>query len=340
MFNKLKQALSKFTKRAEKAVEKKVVKKAIKPKPRPKAPGPIKKEEPKKERKGLFAGITEAITTTKLSEEKFDQLFEDFETELLENNVAYEIVEKIKSKLKELLVKQQVPRKALAQKIEDELKQIITSALSQKQIDLIKLSKEKKPTKILFVGVNGVGKTTSIAKLAHFLQKNEKSIVFAASDTFRAAAIEQLETHANKLNIRVIKHKYGSDAAAVAFDAIKHAESKGLDYVMIDTAGRSHSNVNLMEELNKIKRVASPDITILIVDSLTGNDAVDQANLFNEKIGVDGIIISKADADEKGGAIISAAQAIQKPILFLGTGQEYDNLEKFDLKKILKRLGF
>jgi fused signal recognition particle receptor len=345
MFGKLKQALSKFTKKAEDTVKEKI-KKTKAPATKKKIEKPIKQKKPsekkveKKEKKGILAGIKEAVTTTKISENKFDELFEDLEIDLLENNVAYDIVEEIKSNLKEALVDTPIERGKVTNKIEAKLKEIVTSALSQKQIDLLELSKTKKIIKILFVGVNGVGKTTSIAKLTKYLQNNKKSIVFAASDTFRAAAIEQLETHANKLKIKVIKHKYGSDAAAVAFDAIKHAESKNINYVMIDTAGRSHANVNLMEELSKVKRIADPDLTILVVDSLTGNDAVEQANFFNEKIGIDGIIISKADADEKGGAIISVAQAIQKPILFLGTGQKYEDLEPFDLKKILKRLGF
>ena len=160
----------------------------------------------------------------------------------------------------------------------------------------------------------------------------------AAGDTFRAAAIEQLEQHGKNLDVKIISHNYGSDSAAVAFDAVEHAKSKNLDYVLIDTAGRNHANEDLMRELEKVKRVVKPHYTILVVDSLTGNDAVDQAKLFGEKIGVDGVILTKTDADERGGAIISVAHESGKPILFLGNGQGYDNLEEFDADKILNQI--
>jgi len=197
-----------------------------------------------------------------------------------------------------------------------------------------------KNLKIMFIGVNGVGKTTSLAKFAYLLKSQGKGVVIAASDTFRAASIEQLEVHCQKLGLKLVKHTYGSDAAAVAFDAVKHAEATNKDVVLIDTAGRSHSNANLMRELVKIKKVVKPDITIFVGDSLTGNDVVNQAKLFNEQIGIDYIILSKADVDQKGGAIISAGYITKKPILFLGTGQGYDDLERFTKEKVLKRLGF
>ena len=160
----------------------------------------------------------------------------------------------------------------------------------------------------------------------------------AAGDTFRAAAIEQLEQHGKNLDVKIISHNYGSDSAAVAFDAVEHAKSKNLDYVLIDTAGRNHANEDLMRELEKVKRVVKPHYTILVVDSLTGNDAVDQAKLFGKKIGVDGVILTKTDADERGGAIISVAHESGKPILFLGSGQGYNDLEEFDADKILNQI--
>jgi len=150
---------------------------------------------------------------------------------------------------------------------------------------------------------------------------------------------QQLEEHANNLGIKIVKHDYGSDAAAVAFDAIKHAEASNKDFVLIDTAGRNHTNHNLMDELDKIVRISKPDLKILVVDALTGNDAVDQAKQFNEKIGVDAIILTKVDADEKGGAVISISHAIKKPILFLGIGQEYKDIEPFSTKKFMKLLS-
>ncbi len=270
----------------------------------------------------------------KKEEKKIEASLEDFEEELITNNIAYDIVEKILKKTKEELKKGKI-NKSNINKI---LKEIITESLNVKQIDIIKLSEQKKPLIIMFVGVNGVGKTTSIAKIANLFQNNNKSVVIAAADTFRAAAIEQLEIHANKLKVKLIKHTYGADPAAVAFDAKKHAESKNVDIVLIDTAGRQHASEDLMNELYKIKRVIKPDLTLLVVDSLTGNDASEQAKFFNEKIEIDGIIIAKTDADEKGGAIISTVYETKKPILFLGTGQKYKDLKKFSKEEIIKKI--
>jgi len=170
-------------------------------------------------------------------------------------------------------------------------------------------------------------------------QQNNLSVVMAAADTFRAAAIDQLQLHADKLGIKLIKHEYGSDAAAVAFDAVKHAEATKKDVVLIDTAGRLHSNVNLMDEMKKIIRVANPDLKIFIGESITGNDCVEQAKKFDEAVGIDGILLSKADVDEKGGAAISVSYVTKKPILYLGTGQEYEDLQAFDKNKLLASIG-
>ncbi len=171
------------------------------------------------------------------------------------------------------------------------------------------------------------------------MKKNDFTIVIAACDTFRAAAIQQVEEHANNLKIKLIKHDYGADAAAVAYDAIEHAKAKGLDVVLIDTAGRSHANENLMQELSKLVRVANPDLKVFVGDSLTGNDAVDQAMTYDEKIGIDGIILTKMDVDEKGGAALSISYVTKKPIIFMGTGQTYDDFEIFDKEKIIENLG-
>ncbi|MFH8108750.1 MAG: signal recognition particle-docking protein FtsY, partial [Candidatus Aenigmatarchaeota archaeon] len=195
----------------------------------------------------------------------------------------------------------------------------------------------KKPFVILFLGFNGSGKTSSLAKLGKWLVDGGYTCVFAASDTFRAASIEQLEEHAKKLGIRVIKHKYGADPAAVAFDAIAHAKANGIDFVLIDTAGRAHTNKNLMEQMNKIVKVAKPDLKVLVVDSLTGNDAVIQARLFNE-VGIDAVIFTKVDVNEKGGAILSVTHELKKPILFLSHGQEYQEIEKYDANKFVNVL--
>jgi len=300
------------------------------------------KEEKKSILQKIKEGITkqkELITTVSLSEDKFKDIFWDLELILLENNVAVEIIEKIKQNLKEKLVNTRVKRRDIEKVIKDTLKETIETLFSAEPGDFIGKVKSKKPFVISFVGVNGSGKTTSIAKIAHLLQKNDLKLILAASDTFRAAAIDQLQQHADKLGLKMIKHDYGADAAAVAFDAIEYAKAHQLDAVLIDTAGRLHSNVNLMDELKKINKVSNPDLTIFVGESITGNDCVEQAKEFNNLVGIDGIILTKADVDEKGGAAISISHITGKPILFLGTGQEYKDLEKFDHEKILKDLG-
>lgn len=201
------------------------------------------------------------------------------------------------------------------------------------------MAKEKKAKNealvIMMVGTNGHGKTTTLAKLTNLFQKHNFRCVFAASDTFRAASIEQLEHHANKLGVRMIKHAYGADPAAVAFDAVK---AKDKDIVLIDTAGRQTPNANLMEEMAKIKRVAKPDIIIYVGEAIAGSDLVEQAKAFNDKISIDGIILTKADVDDKGGALLSVVQATSKPILYIGTGQNYDDIEKFEPEKFVSKI--
>jgi fused signal recognition particle receptor len=300
----------------------------------------VKREkEVVEEKKGFFQKITETITTKRISPERFDEMFWDLELALLENNVAVEVIEKIKIDLKSQLVDKPIPRGKVEETIASSLHVSIEDLFKVPQIDLLEKAKQKKPFVICFVGVNGSGKTTSIAKVANYLQSNGLSVVLAAADTFRAAAIDQLQLHADKLNVKLIRHDYGSDPAAVAFDAIKHAEAKKIDVVLIDTAGRLHSNVNLMDEMKKIMRVAKPDLKIFVGESITGNDCVEQAKQFNDSVGVDGIILSKADVDEKGGAAISVSYVTQKPILFLGVGQEYKDLQQFDKEKLLASIG-
>ena len=305
------------------------------------------KEEPKEEikeipeEKGFFGKVKESLTTKKISAEKFEELFWELELTLLENNVSVEVIEKIKEDLKKELVDKPLPRDIM-QVIEDTLKNTLHQILSFETEDLLDRikNKSKKPYIIAFFGVNGAGKTTSIAKLAYYLKQNKLSVVLAACDTFRAAAIQQLGEHAEKLGVKMIQHDYGADAAAVAFDAVKYAEKNQVDIVMIDTAGRLHSNTNLMAELDKIIRVTKPDLKIFVGESITGNDCIEQAMKFDELVKLDGTILTKADVDEKGGAPLSIAYTIKKPILFLGVGQEYKDLEKFDADVIMKRLGF
>jgi len=331
MFGFLKKAFEGFTKALSKQ-DKKPAKEAPKPKE-------LAKLEAKEKKKGFFEELSKVITETKISEEYFNKLFTALETELLQNNVALEVTDKIRAELKLDLVGQSLKRGELSDRIKKDLQDLLLGIFeSPAPVDLIALTKDHKPLILLFVGVNGVGKTTTLAKVASWLQKNNLTCVFAASDTFRAASIEQLGEHAKNLGIEMIKHNYGADPAAVAFDAIKHAKARGIDVVLIDTAGRQHANVDLMAELQKIKRVAKPNLTILTVDSLTGNDAVEQARLFNEKIGIDSSILAKVDADEKGGALLSVAYTTKKPILFLGVGQRYEDIEKFEPEKVISRI--
>ena len=296
-------------------------------------------EEETEEKKGFFQKITETITKVSLSEKKFDELFWELEVTLLENNVAVEVIEKIKNDLKEDIVNNKVARKEMDVAVMESLKKSILGLFNVDQIDILKNAKSKKPYVIVFVGVNGAGKTTNLAKLAHLLKKNGLTCVVGACDTFRAAAIQQLEEHADNVGIKIIKHDYGSDPAAVAFDTIKHAESQNVDVVLLDTAGRLHSNKNLMQELEKVIRISKPDLKIFVGESLAGNDVVEQARLFNDAVGVDGIILSKADTDEKGGAAISVTHITGKPILFLGVGQNYEDLEVFDKEKLIEKIG-
>jgi fused signal recognition particle receptor len=299
-------------------------------------------EQKVEEPKGFFTKITETFTKIQISEEKFEELFWELEVVLLENNVAVEVIDKIKRDLKKELMNGKVSRKGVEELILSTLRQSIIELFNVEKIDFINNIKEKrekgKPYIVAIIGVNGAGKTTSIAKLTHKLQKEGLSVVLAASDTFRAAAIQQLEEHANKLNVKIVKHDYNSDPAAVAFDAIKYAEAKNIDVVMIDTAGRLHSNTNLMRELEKVIRVCQPDIKIFVGESITGNDCVEQAKEFDKAVGIDAIILAKADVDDKGGAAISVSYILQRPILYLGTGQTYDDLKEFDSKLILESL--
>ncbi|MBN1544431.1 signal recognition particle-docking protein FtsY [Candidatus Woesearchaeota archaeon] len=300
-------------------------------------------EEPEEGKKGFFGKLTESFTLKRLSEAKFEEIFFELELALLENNVAVEVIEKIKKDLKDRMVDRKLKRSQIESIVLSTLKDSLDEILSTEPVDMLKRirekSEEKRPYVIVFVGINGSGKTTTIAKMAKYFMNNSLKIVMVASDTFRAAAIQQLEEHANRLGVKLIKHDYGSDPAAVAFDGIKYAESKGIDVVLIDTAGRLHSNTNLMDEMKKIIRVAKPDIKIFIGESITGNDCIEQAQKFNEAVDIDGIVLSKADVDEKGGAAISVSYVTGKPILFLGTGQTYDSLQKFDKGIVMSNLG-
>ena len=296
-------------------------------------------EAPEKEEGNFFTKLLKKITISKLSEADFEEAFQDLEITLLENNVALEAVDKIKSSLQEQLVNQQVKKTEAQARILEALKTSILNLLIEPPNLLETIKSHKGVYTILFFGINGTGKTTSIAKLAHLLQKNNISCVMAAGDTFRAASIEQLKTHGERLKIQVISQQYGSDPAAVAFDANSYAEKHGIKVVLIDTAGRMYTKGNLMKEMEKIVRVSKPSLKLFVGESITGNDAIDQAKTFAETVGIDGIILSKADIDEKAGTILSVSHVTNKPIYFLGTGQGYEDLTPFTKKTVLKNLG-
>jgi fused signal recognition particle receptor len=290
---------------------------------------------------GLKKLVTK-VTTTELKSENLHPVLSEFKINLAENDVAFPVAERICDEMEKRLDGVQIRRLEDRKKIvEENLREVLMGImLANDKIDLLKSVNEKRkkgePYLIVFVGINGTGKTTTIAKVARYLNKNGYSVVLSCSDTYRAGSIEQLEEHARRLGIKMIKHEYGADPAAVAYDTISHAKAHGINVVLIDTAGRMQTNRNLMSELEKIKRIVHPDLTVLTVDSLTGNDAVMQAEEFHKSVGIDATILTKVDADIKGGSALSVTYVTQKPILFIGTGQKYDDLEEFDPERFVQ----
>ena len=277
-----------------------------------------------------------------LTENDIDEFFNDMQSDLLSANIALEVVEFLRKNLKEELVGKEARRMQTEKDIKGAFEKALIKTVDHGSIsfqDIIRKAKSNnKPAVLVFLGFNGSGKTTTVAKIANYFNSKGYKPIMAAGDTFRAAAIDQLEVHGDRIGVKVIKHQYGADSAAVIFDAVKHAEARGLDVVLADTAGRTHTNANLIDELKKVIRVNKPDLKVLVVDGLTGNDAVEQAKQFNSEIGVDAVVITKVDVDEKGGAILSVAYAIKKPVLFLGTGQQYEDFKEFKPKEFVSNL--
>ena len=275
-----------------------------------------------------------------VQEKHLENVMWELELALLESDVAMEVVEALKAKLRQRLVGLRVAsRGEIAPTIEKALKASLVELLSLESFDPQRLlAQDAGPLVVAFVGVNGTGKTTAIARLAHWLQAQGRSVVLAAADTFRAGAIEQLEVHANKLGCKFIAHQAGGDPAAVAFDAVAHAKAKHRDVVLIDTAGRMQTNTNLMDEMAKIQRVAKPDLIMFVGDALAGNDAIEQARQFHATVGIDAVILTKLDVDAKGGAALSIASAIGRPIAFVGIGQDYEDLMPFDAAWVVERI--
>lgn len=297
-------------------------------------------DEGKKEKSGGFLSF---IKEKSISEDDVEDILFELELGLLEADVAMDVSSVVVESVKNDLVGQKIKRSS---DIEDytykALKNAVAKIIDIEGKSMTELLEEKvaqgEPLVVMLVGINGTGKTTTIGKLSNYYIKKGYTPVIAASDTFRAGAIEQVQYHADNLGVKLIKHEKGSDPAAVAFDAVQHARAKGKELVLIDTAGRMQTNTNLMDEMKKIRRVSKPDLVVFVGDALTGNDATEQARKFNEAIDIDGVILTKADADSKGGAALSIGYIIKKPILFLGMGQSYDDIKEYDADWMLEQI--
>ncbi|MEE1129333.1 MAG: signal recognition particle-docking protein FtsY [Methanobrevibacter sp.] len=288
---------------------------------------------------GIFSFVREKT----ISEKHVEDILWELEMELLQGDVAMEVATEVVENVKNDLVGKKIKRSNdITEYTFLALRNAVAEIIDIPGKSMTEMIEEKKaqgePLVVMFVGINGTGKTTTIGKLANYYLKKGYTPVIAASDTFRAGAIEQVTYHADNVGVKIIKHQKGSDPAAVAYDAVEHAKAQGKELVLIDTAGRMQTNVNLMDEMKKIKRVAKPDLVIFVGDALTGNDATEQAVKFNDAIDIDGVILTKADADSKGGASLSIGYVIKKPIMFLGMGQGYDDIKEYDAEWMLDQL--
>jgi len=286
--------------------------------------------------------ISDTIRYKTLDEKDISRYCDNLLNELIESDVAYDVAEKIVTDIGNRLREIKIPRGTNVEEyinniIIDVLRKLLDNATSYDFIEYITKSPEK-PVKIVFMGINGVGKTTTIAKVAYMLKKAGIKPVIVATDTFRAGAQEQLKKHSERLGIPFIGGKYGADPAAVAFDGIVFASKNRFDVVLIDTAGRMHIDIDLMNELKKVIKVVKPHIKVLVLDALTGNDAIEQARKFDEAIGIDGVILTKLDADASGGAAVSVVAGLGKKIFYVGVGQGYDDLIRYSSDIIIRLL--
>lgn len=274
-----------------------------------------------------------------ITENDISEPLEDLELILLENDVAFDTTEAIINHMKEDLVGKR-------RKIGTNSEKFVINALKNALLEVLGdgfmltdyISEHEKPVKVLFTGVNGAGKTTTIAKVAFFLKSKGYSVVIGSGDTFRAGANQQMKTHAERVGVRVISHQEGADPSAVLFDTVNYAKAHDIDVVLADTAGRFHNKGNLMKQLEKIRRVMNPDIVAYVDEAVAGNDAVIRAEDFNSSIGTDVVVLTKADMDTKGGAAISIAHTIRKPLMFLGMGQGYEDIIPFEPGKMVEEL--
>ncbi|AFL67092.1 signal recognition particle-docking protein FtsY [Desulfurococcus amylolyticus] len=284
----------------------------------------------------VFSRFIETASSLLSSREKLLESIEELKLSLVANDVAYEVAENIASELTRRVEEGSIKsREDLVKALREILLSYFTGLNS---IDLLSLASSRKPLKIVFLGVNGVGKTTTIAKVAVYMRENGFKPLMVAADTFRAGAQEQLKIHSERTGIPVFTGKYGSDPAALVYDAIQYGLNRGFNVFLIDTAGRMHVDVDLVNELKKIVRVAKPDVKILVVDALTGNDALEQARFFNEAVGVDCVVVTKVDAYEEGGVPLSLVYILKKPVLFIGVGQDYKDLKPFNPIEYVERI--
>ena len=293
--------------------------------------------------KKAFSDVSKGFSEKELKEKDIEDVLFELEINLLESDVATEVIDSIKDSLKEKLIGTKVEKKVIGDFIKKSLVQYIDETFSSAgNIDLISNIRSKKesgePYIIVFVGINGTGKTTTLAKIANLLKNSKFSLVIAAADTYRAGAIEQIREHANRLNLKIIAQNYGSDPAAVAKDAVLYAKSHKIDCVLVDTAGRMQTSANLMEQIEKITKVVQPDLKIFVGDSLAGNDTVNQAREFHNRVKLDGSILTKSDADARGGAALSIVRVTATPVIYVGVGQEYDDIVLFDKNIFLKNV--
>lgn len=311
----------------------------------PKTPKPsasAHREQPKATTATKIKGIF--LREVKVKDEDIEPFLEELRTSLLQSDVNYEAAEKILEGIRKGLVDKKLSSRGIDNQINEVIRGSIMGILGSKErIDLVGIARARKasgemPLKILFLGPNGAGKTTTMAKMAHMFLKNGFTCVLSASDTFRAAAIEQTAIHAQRLGINVIKGTYGADPASVAFDAIAHAKAHHLDVVLIDSAGRQETNKSLMDEVKKMARVAKPDLKVFVGESIAGNTLLNQVREFNAAVGLDGVILTKLDCDAKGGNTLSIISEADVPVLYFGLGEGYDDLMPYDPEFILNNM--
>jgi fused signal recognition particle receptor len=329
MFNGLREKLQKITTGFEESIA------AASTESAPAAAKPEKKDP------SLLGKVRVLVTDREfvISEKDIEEPLFELEMVLLENDVALPVAEEIIAHIRQDLTGE---RRKIGERVDTIVLSALKGALLEvlgEGFDLVSyISNHERPVKILFTGVNGTGKTTTVAKIGAFLKKNGFSVVIGAGDTFRAGAIEQIDVHASRIGIRIIQHQHGADPSAVLFDAVQHAEANHIDVVLADTAGRFHNRVNLMNQLDKIRRVMKPDLIVYVDEAVAGNDAVVRAFEFEKSVGADAVVLTKADMDPRGGAAISIAHTIGKPLMFLGTGQGYDDIVPFSPRQMVDEL--